>query len=61
VRVLQPPFFVMRLILVCLHPKAGMAFLNPGKAFFGAGGGVRFSPYTGTPKSVNTGYGSMPT
>jgi hypothetical protein len=38
----KPPFFVMRPILVCLHPKAGMAFLNPGKAPFGAGE-VRFS------------------
>jgi hypothetical protein len=29
--------FVMRPILVCLHPKAGMAFLNPGKAPSGLG------------------------
>jgi hypothetical protein len=43
--------FVMRPILVCLHPKAGMAFLNPGKAPFGAGGGKVF-PLHRTPKSA---------
>jgi hypothetical protein len=53
--------FVMRPILVCLHPKAGMAFLNPGKAPSGLGEGVRF-PYTGgPPRALYTGYGSMPT
>lgn len=50
--VLQPPFFVMRPILVFLHPKAGMAFLNPGKAPFGAGGGGKVFPTPGTPKSA---------
>jgi hypothetical protein len=39
-------FFVMRPILVCLHPKAGMAFLAR-KSPFGAGGGVRFSLHRG--------------
>jgi hypothetical protein len=39
--------FVMRPILVCLHPKAGMASLNPGKAPFWAGEGVRFSLHRG--------------
>jgi hypothetical protein len=38
VRPLQPPFFVMRPIWFAYTPKAGMAFLNPGKAPFGAGG-----------------------
>jgi hypothetical protein len=42
--------FVMRPILVCLHPKAGMAFLNPGKAPSGLGEGG--FPYTGDPKSA---------
>jgi hypothetical protein len=49
--VLQPPFFVMRLILVCLHPKAGMAFLTPEK-LFGAGGGGKVFPTPGDPKSA---------
>jgi hypothetical protein len=48
--VLQPPFFVMRPILVCLHPKAGMAFLNP-ESLRGWGGGKVF-PTPGTPKSA---------
>lgn len=46
------PFFVMRPILVFLYPKAGMAFLNPGKAPSGLGEGVRFSLHRGTPKSA---------
>jgi hypothetical protein len=42
--------FVMRPIWFCLHPKAGMAFLNPEKPLRGWGG-VGFS-YTGDPKSA---------
>jgi hypothetical protein len=44
------PFFVMRPILVFLYPKAGMAFLNPGKAPFGAGGGGKVFPTPGDPQ-----------
>jgi hypothetical protein len=36
--------------LVCLHPKAGMAF-NPEK-LFGAGGGGKVFPTPGDPKSA---------
>jgi hypothetical protein len=47
---LQPPFFVMRPILVCLTPKSGYELLNPGKAPSGlAGEGMGF-PYTGDPQ-----------
>ncbi len=46
------PFFVMRPILVFLYPKAGMAFLNPGKAPFGAGGGGKVFPTPGAPRSA---------
>jgi hypothetical protein len=56
--VLQPPFFVMRPILVCLHPKAGMAFLNPRKSPFGAGGGGKVFLHRGPPRALYTGYGS---
>jgi hypothetical protein len=49
--VLQPPFFVMRPILVCLHPKAGMAFPQPWKSLRGWGGGKVF-PTPGDPKSA---------
>jgi hypothetical protein len=34
--------FVMRLILVCLHPKAGMAFSTLEKPFGAGGGGKVF-------------------
>jgi hypothetical protein len=56
--VCQPLIFVMA-ILVCLHPKAGMAFLN--ESPFGAGGGGKVFPTPGTPRALYTGYGSMPT
>jgi hypothetical protein len=41
----------MRPILVCLHPKAGMAFLNPEKSL-GAGGGGKVFYTGGDPKSA---------
>jgi hypothetical protein len=44
--------FVIRPILVCLHPKAGMAFLTPEKPPFGAGGGGKVFLHRGTPKSA---------
>jgi hypothetical protein len=44
--------FVMRPILVCLHPKSGYGSSNPGKAPFGAGGGNEFSLHRGTPKGA---------
>jgi hypothetical protein len=42
----------MRPILVFLYPKAGMAYLNPGKAPFGAETGVRLSLHPEPPKSA---------
>jgi hypothetical protein len=43
--------FQMRPILVCLHPKAGMAFLNPKSPLRGWGRGKVFL-HRGTPKSA---------
>jgi hypothetical protein len=51
-------FSLMRLILVCLHPKAGMASSTLEKPLRGWGEGTGFP---GPPRALYTGYGSMPT